>query len=294
MLIVLALLLLSLLIADFYIIPKYQHIRSLYTYVCLAVFLVALLYGGLIYKVEGWQHAAAYYAAYAVEYALSIDNIFVFYMIFKKMKLTQPAQRHVLSWGLWSAIFMRGIFIYGGITLMEHFQWMTYVFGIFLVYAAFQMLLRQKESRQEESKILQFLQKHLRMTTHEQGLSFFVRQHGKRYVTPLFMTLCAIELSDLLFALDSVSAVLAISREMHVVYAANILAIVGLRSLYFVLAETVEKFDGLIDALGIILIFIAVKMLLSAWVEIPILVTLLFIILLLTGSIMVSRLRKKH
>jgi tellurite resistance protein TerC len=208
---------------------------------------------------------------YLIELSLSVDNLFVFLLIFRYFRVPREFQHEVLFWGVLGALLMRVIFIFAGITLLNRFHWFIYVFGAILIYSGVK-LLRQKggQIRPEANPVLRGFRKLFRVTDDYEGGKFFVRRGPVRYATPLAVVLLMVETTDLLFATDSIPAVLAVTREPFIVYTSNVFAILGLRSLYFALAGMIEMFHLLHYGLSLILIFIGVKMLASSYVEIPI------------------------
>ena len=252
-----------------------------------------LLFGGFVWWRLGRDLAANYLVAYLVEESLSVDNLFVFLIIFNYFKLSESRQHRVLAWGVAGAMLMRAIFIFAGAALLHRFHWLTYVFGAFLVYTGVKLAIRKEESAvdPEDNVALKLARRFLRTTDDYDGDHFTVVKDGVRYATPLFLVLVVIEVTDLLFAVDSVPAVLAVSRDVFVVYTSNIMAILGLRALYFVLAGMMNRFHHLGMGLALILIFIGIKMSIVHFVHIPSLISLAVIVTVLAGSIVLSLLR---
>jgi len=252
-----------------------------------------LLFGGFVWWRLGRDLAANYLVAYLVEESLSVDNLFVFLIIFNYFKLSESRQHRVLAWGVAGAMLMRAIFIFAGAALLHRFHWLTYVFGAFLVYTGVKLAIRKEESAvdPEDNVALKLARRVLRTTDDYDGDHFTVVKDGVRYATPLFLVLVVIEVTDLLFAVDSVPAVLAVSRDVFVVYTSNIMAILGLRALYFVLAGMMNRFHHLGMGLALILIFIGIKMSIVHFVHIPSLISLAVIVTVLAGSIVLSLLR---
>ncbi len=209
-------------------------------------------------------------AGYLIELSLSVDNLFVFLLIFRYFRVPARVQHEVLFWGVIGALVMRVIFIFAGIALLNRFHWFIYVFGGILIYSGFK-LLRQKDNdiHPEGNPVLRVFRKLFRVTKDYEGGKFFVRRGLVRYATPLAVVVVMVETTDLLFATDSIPAVLAVTREPFIAYTSNVFALLGLRSLYFVLAGMIEKFHLLHYGLSVILIFIGVKMLASGYFEIP-------------------------
>ena len=208
---------------------------------------------------------------YLIEESLSVDNLFVFLVIFRYFAVPRKHQHQILFWGVVGALVMRGIFILVGIKLLNRFSWLIYVFGAILIYSGIKLLgQEEKEIEPEKNIVLRIFRKFFRLTDNYEDDKFFVVRQGIRYATPLAVVLVMIETTDLLFATDSIPAVLAITREPFIVYTSNVFAILGLRSLYFALAGMIEVFHLLHYGLSLILIFIGVKMLVSHYVKLPI------------------------
>lgn len=226
---------------------------------------------------------------YLIEESLSIDNLFVFLLLFRYFKVPGELQHKVLFWGIVGALVMRLVFIVAGVTLINRFHWIIYVFGLFLVYTGFK-LFRQQEGDSDPGKnpVVRFSRKYLRITDEYVGGKFSVLREGRRYFTPLALVLLVVETTDVVFAADSIPAVLAITRDPFIVYTSNVFAILGLRSLYFALAGMMELFHLLHYGLAIILVFIGVKMLVSHYFELPIVIALGVVVLVLAGSVGLS------
>jgi len=209
----------------------------------------------------GTTSAVTYVTAYLVEESLSVDNLFVFLVIFRHFRVLDAMQHRVLFWGVFGAIVLRGIFIFTGAELLNHFDATAYVFGAILIFSGVKLLKKDKGiADPEHGLVFRLARKYLR-TTHEfDGDRFFTRQNGIKYATPLVLVLIAIEFTDIIFAVDSVPAVLAISQDMYIVYTSNILAVLGLRALFFLLSGMIDKFHKLDLALSLVLIFIGLKM----------------------------------
>jgi len=253
---------------------------------------------GLLFAIFVWWRmgrdlAANYVVAYLVEESLSVDNLFVFLVIFTYFKLSEARQHRVLFWGVSGAVVMRGLFIFAGAALLERFHFMTYVFGAFLIYTGLKLAFRKEENAvdPEDNVALKLARRFLRTTDEYDGEHFWTVKNGVRYATPLLLVLIVIEVTDLLFAVDSVPAVLAVSKDVFVVYTSNIMAILGLRALYFVLSGMMNRFHYLGTGLALILMFIGVKMVIANWVQIPSLISLAVIVCVLTGAVVFSLLR---
>jgi tellurite resistance protein TerC len=242
---------------------------------------------------RGHVHALQFVTGYVIELSLSVDNLFVFLMIFRYFKVADEQQHRVLFWGILGALIMRGVFILAGVTLIRRFEWITYLFGAFLVYSGFK-LMRQGETEihPEKNPVLRLFRKAFPVTKDYVGGKFFVRKPGL-YATPLFIVLLVIETTDVLFAVDSIPAVLAITLNAFIVYTSNVFAILGLRSMYFALAGMMEVFDYLHYGLSLVLVFIGAKMLAAHYIEIPTVWALSIVLLVLAGSVVASVLRPK-
>lgn len=253
-------------------------------YVCLSVTFTAYIY----YHYDIFA-ATEYITAYAVELTLSLDNVFVFLIIFRFFHIPPRGQKVVLTVGIISAIILRGFFIWGGVWLMETLHWINYVFGVILLWSAWKMLSTHPNDYEKSGKkFINFVSRYRRFHPHVEDNKFFLRKNNKLYITPLLLTLAMIEFVDILFALDSVPAVLSLTTNTFVVYASNIFAIMGLRSLYTVLAVAVQKFTYLSYSLALILLFVALKILLADFFTLPIWISLLVIFLILSGGILFS------
>lgn len=252
---------------------------------------LALLFNVLVYYEFGKDKALEFLTGYVIEYSLSVDNIFVFILIFTFFGVKPEYQHKVLFWGIIGALVMRAIFIFAGIALINKFHWIVLIFGGFLVYSGIHMLVQKGEESMDPSKnpVLRFFKKFLPVTETEHGDKFFVRQNNKLYATPLFLVLLVIESSDVIFAVDSIPAILAISHDRLIVYTSNIFAILGLRSLYFTLSGIMDMFRYLKVGLAFILSFVGVKMLLAYFnIVVPTLASLLTILSILVVSILAS------
>lgn len=233
---------------------------------------------------------------YLIELSLSVDNIFVIAVIFSSFKIPQKYQHRVLFWGILCAIIFRGLMIYFGVLLISKFIWMTYVFGAFLIFTAAKMLFKNEEEEvfnPKKSFVYKSLRKIIPITLHMEGEHFFVKKRKILFATPLFVALIVIELMDVLFAMDSVPAILAITSDGFLVFSSNIFAILGLRSMYFFLANMLEKFSYLEYSLIAILTFVGIKMLAHDYIELPEWASLGFIALSLLVGIFYSLLKDK-
>jgi tellurite resistance protein TerC len=258
---------------------------------------VALLFNVWVYyahrfawvQFTGANPALEYFTGYLIERALSIDNIFVFLVIFSYFGVQPQYQYRVLFWGILGALIMRGLMIWLGVELISRFEWVLYIFGAFLVWTGFE-LFRHKASEVDPSKnpVLRLARKYLRVTHEYHGERFFVVQHGLGYATPLFLVLLVVETTDVAFALDSIPAIFGITRDPFIIYSSNVFAILGLRALYFLLAGVMNYFRYLNAGLAIVLIFIGAKMLLEKFVHISIYLSLGIVGAVLGVSILAS------
>ncbi|MCS7297898.1 MAG: TerC/Alx family metal homeostasis membrane protein [Bacteroidia bacterium] len=228
----------------------------------LLIVFIALAFGIFVFFQKGGAAAAEYYSAYVIEYALSMDNIFVILLIFRYFSIDPPYYHRVLFWGVVGAIIMRGIFIFAGTLLVRKFQWILYIFGAFLIWAGIKNLFFRSEEPPDLSKspLLRVLSRYLRITTAPHEGRFILTRRGKRFFTLLALALLMVEFTDLLFAIDSIPAAFAITRDEDILFSSNILAVMGLRSMFFVLAAGIERFWALEYGISIVLIGIGLKM----------------------------------
>lgn len=230
-----------------------------------------------------------YVTGYLIELSLSVDNVFVIAVIFASFKIPPLYQHRVLFWGILGAIVFRAIMIFFGVALITRFEWIIYVFGVFLLYTAFKMLRGEEEEFEpKKSFVFKQLKKIYPITGSIQGDDFFVKRMGIKAATPLFVALIVIELTDILFALDSIPAILAITADPFIVFSSNILAIMGLRSMYFLISRMLEKFRYINYSLVVILAFVGLKMLFSHFIHLPEWVSLTVISLALIGGVIAS------
>ena len=257
---------------------------------------LALLFNVFVYFQFGKVKALEFLTAYVIEYSLSVDNIFVFILIFSFFSVKPQYQHKVLFWGILGALIMRAIFIFAGVALINRFHWIVIIFGGFLLISGIKMLFQKEEVAVEPEKngLVRLFRRFLPVSDNLHGDSLFIRQDKKLYATPLFLVLLVIESTDLIFAVDSIPAVLAISKDTFIVFTSNIFAILGLRSLYFAVSGVMGLFRYLKVGLAIVLSFVGLKMLASYFhIEIPILFSLAIIISILLVSIMASLIIKK-
>jgi len=253
---------------------------------------LAFVFNAGIYVWKGPEPAIEFLTGYLIEKSLSVDNVFVFLLIFGQFHVPDLYQHRVLFWGILGALVMRAAMIFLGATLIAKFHWIIYIFGGFLVLTGLKMLLVQEASKDlSQHPVLRLLQKAIPMTHDYHGQSFFVRLKGVLHATPLFAVLCLIEFSDLIFAVDSIPAIFAITKDPFIVYTSNVFAILGLRSLYFAFAGLANKFRYLKVGLSFILMFVGVKMLLVDVFKIPAFVSLMviFVILVIAAGASLAR-----
>ena len=258
--------------------------------ICAAYMTVAILFGLFVIYEHGINTGLLFYTGYLVEFSLSMDNIFVISLVFTSLSIPDIYQHRVLFWGVLGAIVMRAIMILLGESLISNFHWVLYIFSLFLVYTGIRMLMmRNKQETLHDTPIYKFVSQHIHVTKKIYGEKFFIRLRGKRYMTPLFFALLIIELMDVIFAVDSIPAIFLITQDLFVVYTSNIFAILGLRSLYFLLAAAVCRFSYLKPALAIILIFIGTKIFLPyIGIHITPMISLAVTFSLIAGGILIS------
>ncbi len=256
---------------------------------------LSLSFAFAVYRTMGNQAGLEFLTGYLIEYALSVDNIFVFVLIFSSFKVPEEYQHRVLFWGIIGALVLRGVMIVAGSVLVARFSWTLYIFGAFLVFTGIKMAVQKDELpyNPEHDPILRFARRILPVTTEYRGDKFFVEEPDatgtmRRIATPLFIVLLIVESTDIIFATDSIPAVFAVTRDPFIVYTSNVCAILGLRALYFLLGGVVDKFVYLKLGLSLILIFIGVKMLVEPFIHIPILGSLGVVAAVLAASVVAS------
>jgi tellurite resistance protein TerC len=255
---------------------------------------LALLFNLAIYYWKGSETALEYLTGYLIEYSLSVDNLFVFVVIFGAF-CVKPDQRHlVLFWGILGALIMRGLLIASGSILIDRFFWIAYIFGAFLIFTGIKLGIKKESNpHPEKNLVVRLGRRFLPMATDVDNGSFVVRRAGKLLITPLFLVLLTVETTDLVFALDSIPAIFAITTDPFVIFTSNIFAILGLRSLYFLLAKAVGKFHYLQTSLAIILSFVGTKMLIAHWFKMPVGISLSIIVTVLVVGVVASLLRER-
>jgi tellurite resistance protein TerC len=253
---------------------------------------MAVIFGLGIWYFEGSSHAIAFFSGYVVEESLSVDNLFVFLMLFTYFSVPHEHQHRVLFWGILMAIVLRAAFIIGGIALFQALEWIIYVFGAFLIFTGIRMGMQSDENPHPEANpVVKLMCRFLPMTSSYHGGKFFTMENGRRLATPLFVVFMAVNLTDVIFAVDSIPAVLAITQDPFIVYTSNMFAIMGLRSIYFALSGFAQRLHYLHYGLAAVLVFLGVKMMLSGIFEIPTILSLLIIASLL-GIAVIASLRR--
>jgi tellurite resistance protein TerC len=255
--------------------------------------LVGLSFAVFVWVMHGGTAAQEYLGAYLIEKSLSLDNLFVFLVIFASLNVPEEKQRRVLFWGIFGALVFRALFIFLGLRAIERWHWVVYFFGALLLVAAWRVA-RRHPSEESNNKVVAWLEKRLPVTTQYEGPRFFKRVEGRWQATPLLIALLSIELTDVAFAIDSVPAALAVSHNLFVVYTSNVFAILGLRALYIALAKTVHELRYLHQGLAAVLAFAGLKMVLSDWIHVPPLLSVGIIVVCIGASVGLSvRSRKR-
>jgi tellurite resistance protein TerC len=254
---------------------------------------LAACFAIFVFYWQGRTPALEFVTGYVIELSLSVDNLFVFLVVFRYFKVAENQQHSVLFWGIVGALVMRGAFILAGVSLIRRFEWITYLFGAMLIYSGYKLLRQgEDEIQPENNPVLRVFRKFMPVTKEYEGGKFFVRRPGLA-ATPLFIVLLVIETTDVLFAVDSIPAVLAITLNAFIVYTSNVFAILGLRSMYFALAGIMELFHYLHYGLSVVLIFIGLKMVAAHYVHIPTVWALTLVVGVLGSSVIASMLRPK-
>jgi len=256
---------------------------------------ISMIFNVILFFWKGPTPSLEFLAGYVIEKSLSVDNIFVFVIIFGSFAVPREQQHRVLFWGVIGALIMRGILIGLGAILLQRFHWLIYVFGAFLIFTGIRLLGKGDEvPHPEKSPLIQMLRRVLPMTGQYHGKHFFVKEGGRLLATPLLLVLVIVEVSDLVFAFDSIPAIFAVTSDPFLVYTSNIFAILGLRSLYFLLAGVIKKFHYLEIGLSFILIFVGIKMVIAPWIKIPITASLGVIAAILLLAIIASLRRDRR
>ncbi len=281
----------GLLALDLGVFHKKAHVIGFREACLWSVFWVAmgLLFCGGLWVFESKASAVLFLTGYIVEKALSVDNLFVFIVTFSYFGVDRQYQHRVLFWGILGAIVTRGILIAAGVSLIQKFEWLIYIFGVFIIFTGIKTALSaSKEFSLEENSILRLVQKYIPSKMDYKGSYFIIKEQGRYFATPMLVVLLVVELTDVLFALDSIPAILGITTDPFIVYSSNVFAILGLRSLYFVLAGMMEMFEYLSYGVSAILVFVGIKMLLHSVLHVPEGYMLLIIALTLGASILPS------
>jgi tellurite resistance protein TerC len=248
---------------------------------------LALVFNGVVWHFMGHAKGLEWFTGYVLEKSLSVDNLFVFVLIFTSFQVDLRHQHRVLYWGVLGALLMRAVMILAGTALLNRFEWMMWVFGGFLVWTGLKMLFStsDKDENPAEGRVAQLFRRVVPFDPQGGHAHFWTVKDGKRMATPMLLVLVIVEITDLVFAVDSIPAVLAVTRDPFIVYTSNIFAILGLRSLYFLLAKMMDRFHRLETGLAIVLTFVGVKMCIAEWVHIPTVVSLLVITLVLSAAV---------
>jgi tellurite resistance protein TerC len=250
---------------------------------------LGLGFAGVVALAWGGQAAGEYVSGYLIEQSLSVDNVFVWAIIMSYFAVPREFQFRVLFWGVFGAVVLRFAFIFAGVGLLNRFEWLLFVFGGFLIFTALRLLRHSEEEvHPERNPVLKLVRRVVPSTTDYHGHALFTKEHAKRLATPLFAVLVVVETSDVIFAVDSIPAILAVSRHTFIVFSSNAFAILGLRSMYFLLADLRDRFDYLQPGLAVILAFVGSKMILDHWVHIPTVVGLAVIVGVLAVAIVAS------
>ncbi|MCX6124174.1 MAG: TerC family protein [Proteobacteria bacterium] len=257
---------------------------------CLAWIGIAMAFNVWVGLYLGWPAATVFLTGYIVELSLSVDNLFVFILIFSSFRIEQKYQHRVLFWGILGALGMRALCIAAGVSALQRFEWLEFVFAAILIWAGTKSLFTHdlKEEDPATGKLAQCVRRFIPIKNDYVGNRFFIKLEGRIFATPLFLVLILVEVSDVIFAVDSIPAVLAVTKDPYLVYSSNIFAILGLRNLYFVLSSLVQSFRFLAIGVSLILIFIGLKMAVSRWIHLPTEWTLGAIVGILAGSIALS------
>jgi tellurite resistance protein TerC len=253
---------------------------------------LALVFNAGIYAWQGSESALAFLTGYLIERFLSVDNIFVFLLIFSYFHVSPKYQHKVLFWGILGALVMRAIFIVAGVALIRNFYWVVYLFGVLLVGVGLKMALSpEKEVHPERNPLLKLARRFIPMTGSYAGSNFFVKLGGQYVATPLFVVLLVIAATDLVFAIDSIPAVLAVTTDPFIIWTSNVFAVLGMRALYFAAERVMQMFHYLTYGLAAVLVFVGIKMLVSHWLEIPVEIALAVVLIILGISVAASVLR---
>lgn len=282
---------LSLLVLDLVVLNRKNETVTVKSALWWSAFWIGLagIFNIFIYYWKGKEPAMNFLTGYLIEESLSVDNLFVFMLIFNYFKVPSEYQRKVLFWGIIGALVLRAAFILVGVSLINNFHWTVYILGLFLVITGIKMITSQdKEVNPEKNPIINLVNRFMKVTKTYEGDSFFVKKEGIWFATPLFIVVLVVETTDVVFAADSIPAILAITTDSFIVYTSNVFALLGLRSLYFALAGLMTLFHYINYGLAVILSFIGVKLLISGFYEIDVKFALLFVAIVLILSVVVS------
>ncbi len=288
---------LALLAADLFIMNRKAHVLSIREASIWSAIVVstALAFGGFVYYLSGPTSALEYYTGYLVELSLSVDNLFVFILIFSYFAVPAEAHSKVLNWGIFGAAIMRGIMVVAGSLVLNRFEWLFVVLGVVLLFTAVKMFRAEDERIEpEKNPLVRLARRLIPMSGAYEDTKFFVKTHRGWVATPLLLVVLVIEWTDVVFAIDSIPAIFAITRDPFIVYSSNIFAILGLRAMFFVLADAMGRFVYLKPGVGVILGFVGIKMILSQWVHLPVSLSLGVILTVLIGSVVMSLWRLRN
>lgn len=280
-----------LLLLDLFVFHREAHeIRMREAGINAALFIgLGVAFSLIVWWILGGDAASQYLTGFVIEKSLSVDNVFVWAVIFSYFSIPGMYQHRVLFWGIFGAVVLRAIFIFSGVALLERLEWLLFVFGGLLIYTAIRVATHSHEEiHPEKNPVLRLVRRFVPVTSHFEGQKLFTKVDGHRMATPLFVVLVVVEATDVVFAVDSVPAILAISRDPFVVFSSNAMAILGLRALYFLLAGAKEKLVHLNKGLGVILFAVGVKMIVSHWYHVPTLASLAFIAVVLAVTVVAS------
>jgi TerC family integral membrane protein len=256
---------------------------------------LSLIFNLGLYLVRGPEAGLQFLTGYLLEKSLSLDNLFVFSLIFGYMAVPAEVQHKVLAWGILGALIMRGAMIAAGVALVSHFHWILYVFGFFLVASGFRLLIRKHEKVEPaRNPVVRLARRMFKVTESYSDAAFFVRREGRTWVTPLLLVLLIIETTDVVFAVDSIPAVFAVTQDAFIVFTSNILAVLGLRALYFVLAGALRRFRFLRAGLSVLLILVGLKMLLARFYKFPTVASFAAVVVVLSITVLLSLLFKQN
>lgn len=284
---------LSLLVLDLFVLNKSTKVVTAKSALIQSAFWIALAAGFnvFVYYWKGADAAEMFFTGYLIEESLSVDNLFVFMLIFSYFRVPSEYQRKVLFWGIIGALVLRGLFIVVGITLIERFEWLVYILGVFLIYTGLKMLFSSSDDEEidpEKNILLRLTNRFLRVTKTYEGDKFFVKKEGLLYATPLFIVVLVVETTDVVFAVDSIPTILGITQDTFIVYTSNVFALLGLRSMYFALSSVMKLFHYIHYGLAIILSFVGIKLIIAHWYHIPDRFALGFVVVCLGISILAS------